>query len=246
PLGDDVLLLRGLAGREGLSQLFEFTLEVLADNHRQVPFEKLLGQPLAVRLELPGKKQRYLSGICNRVSQGARDQHFTAYTLTMVPTFWLWTKKQQCRIFQQLTVPEILRGVLSGLDVGFELQGPFYPRDYCVQYQETDFNFVSRLMEEEGIYYFFRHTSAGPKLNDKAHMLILAYTPGSHPDCAPAQAIYDSRPAGARIGERIYEWHKTQALCSGKYTLWDHCFELPGKHLEAEKRIVDKVLVGQV
>jgi type VI secretion system secreted protein VgrG len=237
PLGLDALLLTGFSGHEGLSQLFEFSLEVVADNSRAVPFDQLLGQAIVVRLELPGYQQRYFHGLCNQVSQGESDQHFTAYTLNMVPRLWLLTKKAQCRIFQQLAVPDILKGVLNGLDVAFELQGIFQPRDYCVQYRETDFNFLSRLMEEEGIYYFFKHT-------DKGHQLVLANSPGSHPDLQPGAMTYENVQGGTRTAERIYDWQKTQALCSGKYTLWDHHFELPHKRLQADKRIADSVKVG--
>ena len=76
----------------------------------------------------------------------------------MVPLAWTLTKKAQSRIFQQLSVPDILKQVLTGIDMANQLQGTYLPRDYCVQYRETDFNFASRLMEEEGIYYFFKHT----------------------------------------------------------------------------------------
>ena len=100
---------------------------------------------------------------------------FTEYTLEIVPQFWLLTRRAQSRIFQHVSVPEILKKVLEGIDVTFELQGTFYPRDYCVQYRETDFNFACRLMEEEGIYFFFKHTAS-------SHQMVVANTPSSHSD----------------------------------------------------------------
>ncbi|HQU43979.1 MAG TPA: type VI secretion system tip protein TssI/VgrG [Pirellulales bacterium] len=222
PLGKDKLLLVGLSGSEALSRLFSFHLDLAAENKTEVEFEKLLGQKTSVQLALPNGESRYFSGICSRFSQAGRDAVFTAYRLEMVPQFWLLTHKAQSRTFQQKSVPDILKAVLTGLDVSYELQGTFQPRDYCVQYRETDFNFASRLMEEEGIYYFFKHTANG-------HTMVLANTPQSHRDMpVKNKVIFDVVDAGhLRKEDRIYEWEKSQVLRSGKYTLWDHCFELP-------------------
>jgi type VI secretion system secreted protein VgrG len=241
PLGKDALLAVGLSAREGLSQLFHFHLDAKAEQKSAVAFDKLLGQPVGVRLELPGKKERFFHGICCRVSQGESDPTFTDYRLELVPKFWLLTKRAQSRIFQHKSVPDILKEVLTGVDVAFELQGSFQPRDYCVQYRETDFNFASRLMEEEGIYYFFKHAAG-------AHTMVVANTPGSHPDLpAGSKITYKNlSQAPALADECIYDLGKTQELTSGKFTLWDHTFELPHKHLEAEKPITDGVEVGAV
>src|SRR5262245_21318832 len=175
PLGPDVLLLTGFTGHEAISQLFRFELDLLAENRTSVAFDKLLGQPVTIELELPSGKKRPINGIVSRFSQGKRDTRFTAYRAEVVPQFWLWTRRVQSRIFQHLTIPEILKQVLAGLDVTYEIVGTFHPRDYCVQYRESDFNFASRLMEEEGIFYFFKHTSGG-------HKMVVANTTQSHPD----------------------------------------------------------------
>ena len=79
------------------------------------------------------------------------------YRAEVVPQLWLWTKKVQSRVFQHLSVPDILKQVLKGLKVTYQFQVNYHPRDYCVHYRESDFAFASRLMEEEGIYYFFQH-----------------------------------------------------------------------------------------
>ncbi len=93
----------------------------------------------------------------------------------------------------------------------YEIQGTFHPRDFCVQYRETDFNFASRLMEEEGIFYFFKHNSDG-------HQMVVANTPQSHPDL-PTQSkiIYEEVQDGNREEDRIYDWEKVQEWRSGKY-----------------------------
>src|SRR5687768_10356154 len=112
PLGPDVLLLVGFSGNEGLSQLFRFHLQLMAEEKKEVAFDKLLGQPISVRLELPGKKQRHFHGICSRVAQGGSDGVFTQYHLEVVPQLWLLTRRAQSRIFQQLSVSDILKKVL--------------------------------------------------------------------------------------------------------------------------------------
>ena len=116
-----------------------------------VPFEQLLGSELTLAMSFPGGRQgRYFSGIVSRFSSGDRSGKTSLYRAELVPAFWLLTKTTDRRIFQQKSVPEILRQVLGGLDVSYRLQGSYEPRNYCVQYRESDFDFASRLMEEEG------------------------------------------------------------------------------------------------
>lgn len=237
PLGGDTMLLVGFSGEEGLSQLFSFGLDFLVEKQTDVAFDKLLGQKITVTLLLPDDKKRYFNGICNRVSQGEQDETFINYHLHVVPQFWLLTKRAQSRIFQQMSVPDILKKVLDGLDVTWELQGTFEKRDYCAQYRESDFNFACRLMEEEGIYYFFKHSNG-------SHKMVVANSPSSHTDLGTM--IYEEIHGGTRPDDRIYNWLKVQELKSGKYTLWDHSFELPGKHLDADKTIQETVAVGKV
>jgi len=242
PLGPDKLLLIGISGQEAVSRLFRYQLDVLAKIGTEVPFDKLLGQSVTAQIQFHPKepKKRYLNGICCRVSEEGQDGEFTTYHLEIVPKFWLASRKAQSRIFQQMSVPDILKKVLDGYDAAFELQGTFEKRDYCVQYRETDFNFACRLMEEEGIYFFFKHS-------DGSHKLVVANTPQSHSDVPDgSKQIYETVTGGNRPEDRIYDWHKLQELRSGKYLLWDHTFELPHKHLEAEKTIQDSVSVGKV
>jgi type VI secretion system secreted protein VgrG len=240
PLGEDVLLLLGCRGHEALSQLFSFELDCIAENTRPVAFDRLLGHPVCVRLALPDDRHRYFNGICCRVAEGSQGEVFTQYQLEIVPRLWLLTRRAQSRIFQQKNVPDILKEVLTGLDVTFELQGTFEPRDYCVQYRETDFNFASRLMEEEGIYYYFTHS-------DKGHTMVVANTAQSHRDLPlGARIVFDEQEHSLERDLRVHRWRKAQTLTSGKVTLWDHSFELPHKHLEADKTIQASVQAGKV
>jgi type VI secretion system secreted protein VgrG len=240
PLGKDVLLLTGFQGHEGISRLFHFRLDLLAERSQAIPFDRVVGQNVTVDLVLPSKEQRFFNGIVNRFTQGRRDDEFTHFRADLVPQLWLWTKRVQSRIFQHLSVPKILEQVLTGLDVRFDLQESYHPRDYCVQYRESDFAFASRLMEEEGIRYYFEHKNG-------SHQLVLTDVASKHPDL-PGQntVIYEEVVGGERDELRIVAWEKTQELRSGKYTLWDHCFELPGKNLEARQPTLETVVAGTV
>ena len=241
PLAADKLIAIALSAREAVSELFHFEMECRSERGTAIDFGKLLGQKVSMKLEVPPQKERFFSGICSRVTQGESDSVFDTYRLEVVPQFWLLTKRAQSRIFQHVSVPDILKKVLTGLDVAFQIQGTFDPRDYCVQYRETDFNFACRLMEEEGIFYFFKHTAAGSQM-------VVANTPQSHPDLAPTSALrFKALTGGAAIDEQaIYDLTKSQEVTSGKFTLWDHTFELPHKHLEADKPITDSIQVGRV
>jgi type VI secretion system secreted protein VgrG len=240
PLGPDKLLLIGLVGTESISQLFQIQLDAIATHETKIPFDQLLGKKVTAHIRAPGGDQRHISGICNRVVQGARDATFTYYRLEIVPELWFLTRKTQSRIFQQKSVKEILTTVFEGLAVQYQLNGQYQPRDYCVQYRESDFDFASRLMEEEGIFYFFKHDAG-------SHTMVVADNPEAHADVPfGSQATYAPLDVTHVIEDRITAWEKTQDLRSMKVTLWDHCFELPHKHLEAEKQIQDSVQVGTV
>jgi type VI secretion system secreted protein VgrG len=212
----------------------------MAVSYTEIPFDKLLGQKATVTLELPKGEKRFFNGTVNRISQSHKDETMTHYRMEIVPVFWFLTKRVQSRIFQQKTLPDILKEVLKGLDVSYQIQGTFAPREICVQYRESDFNFASRLMEEEGIFYFFKHT-------DGRHEMVLANTPQSNPDLShQPNLIFEEIAGGNRKEDRVHSWERVQELRSGKITLWDHSFELPHKHLEAEKPILESVKAGKV
>jgi type VI secretion system secreted protein VgrG len=248
PLGPDALLLTSFTGSEEVSRLYQFQLELLRPLAKgPVPFDQVLGQPASIGLELPKEKWRHFHGIINRFSQGKivklsqnADETFIQYKAEIVPQFWLLTKKTQSRIFQHKTVPDILKEVLTGLKVTFNLTGTWQPRDYCVQYRESDFDFASRLMEEEGIFYFFKHSADG-------HEMVVVNGAAGHLDLpVEKKLIYEDVVGGNREDQRILRWDKIQEIRSGKVTLFDHSFEVPHKHLEADKTIVDTVTVGTI
>ncbi|MBL8864510.1 MAG: type VI secretion system tip protein VgrG [Gemmataceae bacterium] len=241
PLGKDALLAVGFYGSEGISQLFQFTVDVKAARTTAVPFDKLMGQPISLELEMPKKQKRWFHGVCVRAVQAESDADFTDYQLELVPQFWLLTKRATSRIFQHITVPDILKKVFAGMDVEYQISGTFEKRDFCVQYRESDYNFASRLMEEEGIFYFFKHAAG-------KHTMVLGNTPQVHPQ-VPGQTtiIYKNVNEEASGDEdHIAELTKVQEHTSGKFTLWDHTFELPHQKNDADKTVTDSVKIGQI
>ncbi len=240
PLGEDVLLLKRLKAHEAISELFGFELDLLAEKETRIPFDAILGQPVTIEMRLRDGGKRYFNGIVKRFYQGGRDETFLRYRAEVVPKLWLLTKKVRSRIFQHLTVPDILQQVLAGLNVSYEFSATYYQRDYCVQYRESDFAFASRIMEEEGIFYFFKHS-------DGSHEMVVTNVTSKHPTVpGPASAIYEELIGEEREDMRVTAWEKCQELRSGECTLWDHCFELPSRNLEAKEKTIASVTVGKV
>src|SRR5262245_35901286 len=154
PLGKDYLLLNQFTATEGISQLFSIEAELLHEED-EATFEptvidpkSLIGQGVTITVTAPDGSGRDFSGMINRFSQGNRNPRFSFYNITIVPHIWMLTQQSQSRIFQQKTVPDILKEVFEGFEVKHELTRTYEQRNYCVQYRETDFDFASRLMEE--------------------------------------------------------------------------------------------------
>jgi len=227
PLGDDALLLRGFSGVESISQLFHFDLDLLSEND-SVKFQDLVGKNVTLSILDAEGAERYWNGFVSRFSQGHQDRRLTAYRAQMVPWLWFLTRTADCRIFQNKTVPDIIKKIFSDLgfqDFELKLYGSFEPRDYCVQYRETDFNFVSRLMEEEGMYYFFKHEKS-------KHTLVLANDPAAHEACAgQKKARYDFRGGSVTYEDVITEWHYEEEFRTGAWAQTDYNFETPSTSL---------------
>ncbi|MBS1831101.1 MAG: type VI secretion system tip protein VgrG, partial [Acidobacteria bacterium] len=247
PLGADKLLLKTFSGYEAMSELYRYQLEVQAKNDVDVQFDKLIGQDIVFGLnaspDAANKPARPFSGLCIEVSQGTRGTELTEYSLVVVPRVWTLTQQSRSRIFQQKTIPDILRAVLEGVDVEYQIDGTYKEREYCVQYRESDFDFASRLMEEEGIYYYFKFTPGAQKLivTDKERLTT---------DVNDFPTIkFDPMGGGGEDPDeemRISHFRRSQTWRSGKITLWDHHFQLPHRHLEADKQVLETVSAGTV
>jgi len=245
PLGENMIFLTQLTGHEGLSELFQFQLDTVVELPTQVQFEQLLGKKVTASITTASGHTRYINGIVRRVIAGNRDNEFRQFRLELVPQFWLLTRNSRCRMFQQMSSLDIIKKVLTGLDVTYEVQGDFKSREYCVQYQESDFRFASRLMEEEGIYYFFRHSNGG-------HTMVLGNTPGTHKPIENSPQMKFEEFFGATVEDTVvYGWYKGQEIRGQKYTVWDEHFELSKDkskptNFEAKKSIQDSVQCGTV
>lgn len=232
-LGPDALVLESLIGTEGISRLFRFNLELISDS-RTVQFEKLVGKPVTITIDLPDLvEKRYIHGIVSRFGLRRKDGLHTHYQAQVVPWLWLLGRSADCRIFQSMSVPEIIKQVFSDHDKNDfrdDLEGDFPKLDYCVQYRERDLDFVQRLMEEHGISYFFEHHK------DK-HVLVLANSPKAYRALPGQETIrYKEDPKAVRPGifaSYVTSLKANQRLRPGKYTLTDYNFEAPTQPMAA-------------
>jgi type VI secretion system secreted protein VgrG len=229
PLGPDVLLLERFTGEEAVSTPYAFTLHMVSEDPAIDP-ESLLRQAMVVSMELPDGTERHVHGLCRRFSQGTIDGPLTNYQAEVVPWLWFLSLGSDCRVFQKLSVPDIVMQLFKDLgftDYRVQLQGSYAPREYCVQYRETHLAFVSRLLEEEGIFYFFEHT-------DSTHTLVLTDSVGDVKPC-PGQAT-------ARMAGQAASWQHEDVVTGlvtertarpGKVTLTDYNYLTPSANLAA-------------
>lgn len=235
PLGKDVLLLAQLHGHEGLSELFQFDIACFSEK-QLIRFDEVVGKNVTLIISLPDGGKRFINGLVSKFSQeygvSKFGSHFRSsyYSVTVVPWLWLLTRTSDSRIFQNLSVPAIVEKVFS--DKGFtdyelKLNGNYLPREYTVQYAESDFNFVSRLLEEEGIFYFFVHEKG-------KHTLVLGDHPGANEAC-PMQGSAKVKQAGGehfRAEDQINSLKMVKEIQAGRYSLNDYNYEIPNTDLK--------------
>ena len=243
PLGKDVLLLQELTGEEGISRLFTYELNLLAHENDSVVFSDIVGQKVSISLSRPDGSSRHISGYVSRFTQGATDDRmFTHYHAQVVPWLWFLTRQADCRIFQNLAVPDIINQVFNLFDFKdfrLSLKNTYPQLEYCVQYRETSFNFVSRLMEEFGIFYYFDHSTEGK------HTMVLADQSNTLPACPSSPISYDTEVGGIYDPEAISDWHVGQEVRTGKYTVTDYNFTTPSTSLLANDPTVVTLSASQ-
>ncbi len=219
--------------RERLSHVTEITIE-FESRGTSASLHEMLGKAMRVHVKTAGEAERIFSGICVSVESLGYHDGFSQYVAEVRPWIWLLTRVRDNRIFQDMTAVDVIRQVFS--DHGFSdfddrLTNSFDTRTYCVQYAESDFDFISRLMEQEGIYYFFENQldSTAPE------KLILCDDIGAHRPVPENDTIeFDPREAGDRRREdMITEWAVDVAAVTGKVTLDDYDFTAPAADLTA-------------
>lgn len=225
PLGPDKLILRDLSGREGICELFQFDLTATASD-AALDMSSVVGQGVTVTLTGPDGTKRYIHGICVRAVQMER-----TYSLQLRPWLWQLGLTSDCRIFQDKSVPEIVKAVFS--DLGFSdfkdsLTGSYTAREYCVQYNETALDFVCRLMEDEGIFWFFTFANG-------THTLVLADDASAH-TALPVAATLPYLPLPGGKGwledDRVDSFLIETAMVPGKYQTDDYFLETPSTELK--------------
>ena len=233
PLGEDTLLLRSFTFTEGLSRLFNLQADLLSDNHN-IAFDDIVGRNVTVRLETTKDTTRYFNGIVSSFAQRRRTGRYANYQATIVPWLWLLTRTSDCRIFQEKKVPDIIKEIFRDhgmTDFDDRLTKTYREWEYCVQYRETDFNFVSRLMEQEGIYYYFEHENG-------KHKLILCDAPSTH-EPYPSYESISYRPADHATTDRehVRDWRVEKNVEPGAFVTDDFDFKNPRKELEVNAEI---------
>jgi type VI secretion system secreted protein VgrG len=224
PLGTDVLLMDAFAGEEALSRLFSYQLEMLSTKET-LAAKDIVGKSVTWVVRGKDREPRYFNGIVKCFAAGgAHSRDLRRYRAEVVPALWFLTRNANCRIFQNKTAPQIIEQIFG--DRGFSdykksLRGSYAKREYCVQYRETDFNFVSRLMEEEGIFYYFRH-------EDGKHTMVLADQKTAYEDCKETEVDF---AAGAHLTGHISRWDHQYEFRTGKWAQTDYNFETPSTSL---------------
>jgi type VI secretion system secreted protein VgrG len=223
PLGDDVLLPERLTGVEGISELFDYRLELLAETETSVDPKKIVGQKVCVSISADDSgTMRYINGIVASFEMTGGDLDFNTYRARVVPNLWTLTLNENTRVFQDKTVVDVIKAVLSPYNISpsDQTSATYTPMEYCTQYRETDFAFISRLMEQHGIIYFFSHTKddhtftlqdVSSKLSDCAIQSTFRFAPEPN----PREGFYDFV---------IREFISRSTLVTGKHTAWDYSF----------------------
>ncbi len=235
PLGDDVLLLTAFSGREEMSRLFTFELDMISDKN-DIAAKDIVGKNVTFSTKMADGSPRHFNGFVNRFQAGDEDDNKRRnYRAEVVPWLWFLTLTTDCRIFQNKKVPEIIEQIFNDLgftDFQMQVKGSHPKRDYCVQYRESDFSFVSRLMEEEGIFYFFKH-------EDGKHTLVISDHKGAYQDCVEKEVDYPRDFGSRAIEDYITAWEHRWEFRTGKIAQTDYNFETPStKLMTTEKTVV--------
>lgn len=234
PLGADVLVLRRLDGHEKLSMPFRLELDAISTDPA-ITHKDILGQNVTVTMDLADDKKRYFNGFVSRFELHGYDGQFAHYRAVVVPWLWFLTRTTDCRIFQDKSIPDIIQGIFREhgfTDCEDALSGSYEAFEYVTQYRETDFDFVSRLMEQEGIYYFFRH-------EEHKHTLVLADSYDAHQSCPGYEIIpfYPPDSQKAVKEDYVWDWQTRQAVRPGTFALNDYDFTAPKKKLRTAANI---------
>lgn len=223
PLGKDVLLIESLDGAEGISRLFEYHVELLATADTTIDPKSVVGAKVAVAIALnDAQGSRWVNGIVASFEQCGGDTEFNAYRARIVPSMWQMTLSANCRVFQNKTVLDIVKAVVGeyGLSLSDQTSATYKPLEYCTQYSESDFYFVSRLLEESGIFYWFEHS-------DQDNKIVLGDARNAYQDCPLSASVpfaLNKKGREGAYGAAVMEFTVAATMVSGKHATADYNF----------------------
>jgi len=232
PLGEDKLLIRQFHGAEQLSACFEYVLSLYSEDHDVSP-DDLLGKNVSIRVRCGGQPERFIDGICCEFGHVGMRGRFAAYQMTLRPWLWLLSTRSDCRVFQNLNSVDIVREVVSGWGDGkfaIDLRVKETPaaREFCVQYSESDLSFVMRLLEDDGLYFFFEHE----RFN---HKLVIADNKKAHKTAPGAEKLTLRRWESERKdASSIWGWNAKSSVTPGGIALRDYDFVKPRADIDVD------------
>ena len=225
----------GFTGGEEVSRLYSYSLE-LACEDADLDFDTVVGKPGVLTLIGDHDNiERHVHGIVTRMRFVRQVKRFAVYEAKLVPQLSFLDLRHNCRIFQNVTVPQIIESVFKNAQIAsdqykLQLNGKYEAREYCVQYRETDLDFISRLMEEEGIYYFFEHSKT-------SHLMMLVDSRSAHTKItAPDKVLFHEITGAVEAEDSILKFTYSEHVQSGQVALRDFNFKKPALGLEVKKQ----------
>jgi type VI secretion system secreted protein VgrG len=223
PLGANTLLPMSVRGTEEISELFDFSLDLLAVPETVIDPAALVGRRVTLSLQVTDTGMlRHFNGIVASFESTGGDSYFNSYRLRMVPMLWLLSLNRQTRVFQNKTVVDIVREVLSPYSIvpRVETQQSYVTLEYCTQYRETDLDFVARILQHHGIFYYFTHTASD-------HTVVLSDAASHLSDCpVVSQFRYETNVEEQQSFYEpiIYGFSSCSTLITGEHASWDYRF----------------------
>ncbi|NDJ56388.1 type VI secretion system tip protein VgrG [Enterobacteriaceae bacterium 4M9] len=229
------LLFHSLTGEERLSEIYELDVALLCSKNT-LDLKAQLGKSFTIAIDDNSAPVRYLNGNITRMTLAGREEseeRYYRYHVTLRPTLWYLTQNQDCRIFQEKSVPDIITEILNIYKITIDNRLTYHYRKwgYCVQYQESDYDFISRLMEHEGIYFYFTHQADG-------HTLVLADSPQRH-DNLDGYTTLTYRLTEGGLTENaatINQWNVCDMITPSMYSMDDYDFRKPRANLQENRR----------
>src|SRR6195952_2747959 len=233
PLPAKDLLFESMTASSGLSMLGEIELGLVSAKPDLKP-EDVLGKPMTVTVQLRDDSKRYFHGYVTRFSVGLHRGRYFTYQASVRPWLWFLSRTADCRIFQDMTVPDIVKKVFddhSTANFEFKLFRSYRKWVYCVQYRETDYNFIARLLEHEGIYWYIEHADGNSKV-------VLVDSQSAH-DAAPgceSLPYYEHGAGAAPDLEYVSDWTFASEVETDKVELTSYDFERPSTSLKVDAK----------